>query len=540
MSTYRTDILSNHPQKPWLLAVALNLVLFSVFIILINPIYDTNEDVHMLYLLSGNFGSQPTELFHYNHILHPYLGLALKNLFRLTDNVNWYTIFLFLAHLISSCIIAFHILLNNQKTKAIIAWITLFIVFECKLLLTINFTNTSIILGCAGVILASHYQENKKITPLIFGACLLIIASFFRIHTLIPVVGMSLPFIFSPFTLKRAIPVTATLAITVSIILLFNQLHQSHYKSKIPGWQAQENYSQKIYLFYNNQHLYRPYPNEKWYTEFNLIKNGLPIDTGFLSSEKLLAMNIDLKSKKNVATPAPATTKNWFWINNRLYFCTTFILLLLAGIAKRNILRPIVSLALVIAGLTLLSTNAKLPEYLIISCLYLLGIFTLINPEKRELDNPFFKVASFILLFCMIIWGAVRMYKINKKNNEANDYFRSAHKEIAKHPDYLFIITGDRFPLQKFSVKDLPKNFPLPNFLNSEHFMHNIYTDAFKKFNISNTRDLPGNNNVLFWGKRVDALENYFTIVSGKQVTISPEKGNNSLEEAYHINYVKP
>ena len=67
--------------NPLLCASLFTLFLFMLFLFLVKPIYDTGEDVYILYLLSGGFGNSPTELLHYNHGLHPYLGYLLKTLF---------------------------------------------------------------------------------------------------------------------------------------------------------------------------------------------------------------------------------------------------------------------------------------------------------------------------------------------------------------------------------------------------------------------------------------------------------------------------
>src|SRR5947207_6623883 len=81
-----------------IIAVFLNLLVFAFILICTKPIYDTNEDVYILYLLSGSFGFAPTELLHYNYGLHPLLGWILKNLFLLDKIFNCYGVNYLLFH----------------------------------------------------------------------------------------------------------------------------------------------------------------------------------------------------------------------------------------------------------------------------------------------------------------------------------------------------------------------------------------------------------------------------------------------------------
>src|SRR5215203_3797391 len=125
--------------NPLLCASIFNLFLFLNLFFLVKPIYDTEEDVYILYLLSGGFGNSPTELLHYNHGLHPYLGYFIKTLFVLNSNINWYSLCLTTSHYIACTIILYYLLKIKPGWGTLFIYLLLFVVFECMFLININF-----------------------------------------------------------------------------------------------------------------------------------------------------------------------------------------------------------------------------------------------------------------------------------------------------------------------------------------------------------------------------------------------------------------
>ncbi len=127
--------------KRILLAALMNLVLFSVFLFFTRPIYNTEEDLYILYTLSGSFGSPPSFLLHYNYGFHPLLGYFLTRLFLFSDRKNWYSLMLLSFHYVSCCIILSLIIIQKSKLRSIFLYFLLFIIFEGRLLLNIKLKN---------------------------------------------------------------------------------------------------------------------------------------------------------------------------------------------------------------------------------------------------------------------------------------------------------------------------------------------------------------------------------------------------------------
>ena len=538
-SKYEERILLKKQAFLFLVAAFINLCLFVTLLVLFNPIYDTNEDVYILYQLSGGFGSPPTELVHYNYGMHPYLNILIKNLFSYYPGINWYSIVLLVSHYMACCIILFEIIKRNKKVYAFLLYLSLYIIFEARLLLTINFTNSAIILAVAGLLLLFLNDTNRRpsIQQVVLPILILLFASLLRIHVLVPLVGISIPFLFLHPYRKKFITVSLALIVAAGLILTFNLLHESYYKAKIPGWQPEENYRQRIYSFYNHSNLKNPTTWSKWNTEMGIIASGSPIDTNFISSQKLVQMEKDLKVP-GTYSPKMSQTKNWFWINNRIFFLMVVILMAISIKTKNLFLVSATSLILITSGLYILNLYAKSLEYLKISCLFLFGLFVVVYFFENNLSKRVAALLNFSTIL-ISIWGTIQLYKADQKNIFQTKLFRLAAQEISKRPNQLFVVTSDTFPLQKFYIFDTPRQFLLRNFLAGEHFLQNIYKPVFAQYGIAQLNELPLHSNVLFWGKRVPALENYLGVVHGREILVSEIMDDFQHGEVRSISFKK-
>ena len=158
-------------SRPHSLVVSLliNLVLFSIIVAVGFPIFNSGDDVYLMYLLGGGFGQPPTELLHYNHIMHPYMGLMIKNLFQQFPGFNWYTALLYLFHFISCVIVLWQWLRSNKFTVAVISFAIIFSSIEARFLLQPTFTNTALVTAVGAVLLLYDALKNYSTAKLIAG-----------------------------------------------------------------------------------------------------------------------------------------------------------------------------------------------------------------------------------------------------------------------------------------------------------------------------------------------------------------------------------
>jgi hypothetical protein len=190
-------------------------------------------------------------------------------------------------------------------------------------------------------------------------------------------------------------------------------------------------------------------------------------------------------------------------------------------IPRRTGLIQAVVLVLIAAGVYYLATNAKLPPYVLSSALYFLCLTCLLLGQIQPMimKSRIGKPGLLALLLFFLVWGVIRMYKTSQQNQWQNFNFKAVYKEVSANKDKLFIVTKN-FPIHKFYAFDLPADYKLENYADTEHFIINLYAPVFKRFGIQNNKDIPYMPAILFWGEPVDALRLYFEKLTGQPMKI--------------------
>ncbi|PWT70905.1 MAG: hypothetical protein C5B59_19170 [Bacteroidetes bacterium] len=492
---------------------------FFLVLFFTKPIYKSDDDVFLAYLLGGGFGKPPTALLHYNHGMHPLLGVMLKSLFTWMGSINWYTVFLYLCHFIACNIILLRFLKLIELKIALGLYTLLFIVFECRFLMQPTFTSAAILLGIGGLVLllTSLQGLELKRSQMIIGFLVLILAALIRIHVLLPLVGISLPFIFFTWPFRAMGHCLIFLILSTGLIILLNLFHQSYYKSKIDGWDKDEKYRQAFFHYINHPHAVRDSSEfSSWSTESNLARNGLLIDPKFVTERKLYAISNQYGPRSLRAL----VDNKWLYLQNRIYFITLLVIALYIRFDRRQKVAFFTSTLLSIFGILYLSIYEKVPPYLFTALFFFLGILMILHSQPRKAPSKIKYVQTTCLLL-MCIWGFIQLYKINSNNKKNNEYFRSAYKELDTHNKTLFLVTDDEFPLDNFYVWDTPGKYKIENLVYKENLLADDYVYILKRFQLQSLSQLPEKENVLLWGKRSPGLIEYYQKISGHGIIVS-------------------
>jgi hypothetical protein len=519
-------------KKDIWIAALVNLLLFIVFSFLFYPIYNSQEDVYVLYLLSGGYGSEPTAMLHFNLGLHPFLNWFIKSLFLLTNQVNWYSVVLFMSHYVFCTIVLAYVIRKKNTLVAYVSYAALFLVFEGYFLLFPDFTGACMILTASGLLLLLTRAWHNELKPrhYVFAVLLFVLASFFRMESMIVLPGIALPFLALTVPEKIKWKLPGILCIAGLVIFLFNVIHKSYYTAQKPDWPQEEAYRQKILRFYNeSSSLKRPQPGEKWYPEYEMIIRGVIMDTTFLPSSLLDSVHTDMKQARTVERSFSADWKiaaeqrKWFLINNRIFLCLTLLFIILYGLGKRITPALLLSLCFLIAGLGFLLLKAKTEPYILISSLSLICFTVFLhNGQPFFQKKRIYEYITLAALFLFIAWGSLRIYRTSQQNRQENARFKSQYAEIAAHPQTLFInIRG--LAIQKFHAFDIPAKSELANYLSTELFITNNYHSTLEKFHIGNIKDIFSSPNVLFWGEPSQGLKAYFERIAGRPLVFSSQ-----------------
>ncbi len=431
-------------------------------------------------------------------------------------------------HFFATSVILIQLYRARPFNTVILIYMVFFIVFEIPFLLSINFTNTSVVITLAA--LATLFRGSVRGKP--FGVYYLIpvalftIAGLFRIHIIIPLIGVVLPFLLG--NVKGRLPVLLTLGVAAGMIVFFNKLHELYYSGKKAGWQQDERYRQTLYKFYNDAQLFEV-GSKQWETEIALIKNGLILDTSYLNSQKLSIIYTDLHRKKSFFSTLLSPSVKWLFVNNRIFILTAFLLFLYVSVKSR--LQIFFSLLLLTIGLSFLITQLKLPHYILPAGIA--AIFVVAGVESNLSKYGFIKLLPVIFL---IFWGLVRVSKENKINLARNSLFINAANE-AKSSDHIFLVQDNNFPIDYIGAFDSPVRYKLPNIIwGSFDFNSEILSDN----NINKISDIVFLPNLLVWGKPVPGLLDYLEEMTGTKLAFSEPLQEFRYGEVRRIRIMNP
>ncbi|TCJ12015.1 hypothetical protein EPD60_15775 [Flaviaesturariibacter flavus] len=479
-----------------------------LFQVAFHPVYGTVEDAFILYQLSGGFGSPPTELVHYNHILHPIFSLPLKFLFVLTANINWYSLFLVAGHLAAGTILSFCLVRANAPLRGVLFFTFFFWVYEARFLLSPNFTNTALVLGMAGVLLlfTGAPPTGRSIRA---GAVTYVAASLVRIHVILPLLPLAAPFWLLRRGWQPRLRVAAWTGGALLTILLLHVVHRQYYEARIPGWKEEEAYRQVAYRFYNHRNLAKPAPGDSGYLESRLINYGPLLDTAVLSTQKLEAL-YQRGTRPGFAVDPGSETFRWFMINNRLFFLSLLAAPLF--IRRRAVLLAFAGSVLIAVALwaVLVYLFAKVPDYLLFT---LLGFPVLLALASNE-PAPEAGRRRWLLALPLFLaaWGARLLLQYDRANLQQRTAFRQAHALLAKHPHLLFFTSMEYYPLYGYPVWEPPARYPMHNIIGSEHFLHRISAPVLHRFGLESVRDFPRHANACLIGWNEQDMLHYFQL----------------------------
>ena len=495
--------------NPLLFSVLINAVLFGGIFAFGFPIFNSGDDVYLLYLAGGGFGQPPTELLHYNYALHPYLGLVLKGLFTQFPDFNWYASLLYFLHFSFCTVLLRQLLKLNKESTALFIYGLIFFCIEARFLLQPTFTNTALVAALAGVMLLHDKKLVLAYVMILFALCM-------RVHLLIPVVIIA-----APFFSKRSVVHLAGIA-ALAAIVIFSQ--QQYYKQHIPGWGQEEVYRQTVISHYNS--LKKPVTN--WSEQPQLVADL--IDNGILFDKELPPENVRL----TVAWQQPGFSERLYWliIENKAFVALMLLMLFYKFSSikqhEKNVLK--ISAALVFAICAGLLLFRKLPPYVIPGCILVwLSFAATIKSESTR--GCLFPFIGALLLY----WSIKRLDKLNNSNVQQHHQWECAYKLISSSPGNLFIVTDDKFPMDYFHVWDTPHQYPVTNLLYKDHFLNNTYQPVYKRFNITSPLQFLNNKSVVFTGSNPAIVCKYYELRFGIHSSFSLSKKPQDCIQSYYL-----
>ncbi len=142
-----------------LIALVVNLVVIVVASWWLTPAFDSiNDDAGMNMIASGFFTGSPNE---YLVLMNVFIGQILKVLYHITDEVNWYTVFLYSVQYFSSSFILYTALKQWGYFKGWLFFALFYVTFGLSLFFRLQFTSTGFLPVLAAILYLFHLLGNN-------------------------------------------------------------------------------------------------------------------------------------------------------------------------------------------------------------------------------------------------------------------------------------------------------------------------------------------------------------------------------------------
>lgn len=503
----------------WLTAFLITLFLFLLVNLFLFPLFNSGDDVFLMYTLAGGYGETPTNLLHYNHIWHPLLGWLVKTLFLVLPAINWYTVVLLFFQWCGWSVVLYFFLKSFRWKTSLVIFLITFFFFGIKMQLSLTFTSTAWILAAGSFLLLLNKVSTsfKKVDYFIIPI-LLVCAGLLRLHVLLVQVILFIP-IFLLYQRKAYKKWGPVFIVVLVIVCLFNIQHKAFYKRNIPNWEKQEKVRQSLFYAFN-----RPLQSKNTFnsifkdsTEQTFYFRQFFFDTNFISENRMAEIGHALVRPRDFKESEDVEGLYWFFIGSRVYIMLFTICFFVIAVQKIFIVtfrRWVISTACVFGLLGYLFFFLKFTEPIYQGLWLLLFLYLILAVRNagvihnlRRNKNAF----SLLLFLLPIIWMAVQIYKKDSQNRKDNKIFKCFISEIQRHPDKLFVTTDDNIPFGSFYIWDSPSKLKARNIIYKDRVITYTYKNTLQQFSITDLMvSIYQNPNVLLLGSDFFELGNYY------------------------------
>jgi len=226
-------------KRPFLLSLAIVIILFTLFFAFFTPIFFTSDDVGMMMIASGTGHGfmRPDEHVLFINVI---IGFLLKRLYTALPYFPWYGTVSFLILFLSTVALLYSTLRRRFTFTRVLFFLLFFVTVELYFLVNTQFTFTAYLAGAAGVFLFLSAVEDEKYTlPLLFAMFLMILSSLIRIQAFYMALLLGAPLLTIKFARnlnKKVIGRYAVFFISLIVLSSGFQYYQTTYYEKDPLW----------------------------------------------------------------------------------------------------------------------------------------------------------------------------------------------------------------------------------------------------------------------------------------------------------------
>jgi hypothetical protein len=433
----------------------------------------------------------------------------------------------------AACTYLFWLMLQRcSRPFALWIMVIFFLFFEPVFLLSLNCSNTSLVLGsigCFGLLTLSVRNQGSAAFPKqwLVPAVLLLVSGMLRITGLGLCLVILLAFAIHILSLSafRQLLLRLFPVCLLSGMLTFAQ--NLYYQANIPSSKTEERFRESLFYLANH-----PRNEEIQDTGITLVKNSFIrcwffYDSGFVRQSDVRAYTRQRVTNRISYTrglfPFLRVAFREHRVNGLLFLLVSC--LFMRRRAYRSWFRwlRMVLTALLIFALLYIYFKITLDiVFTLLCCTFLSALLCHPNlyPCGRRWSYLFFA------LFCLnTAWAARLVFKQNERNEQRSRHTRDVLAELSGARRSVFLNTNI-FADNGMFIWDLPLTYPLPNLLNKELLINGSLGPVFRRFNIKNVLvDAVTRNDIYLSGSNLPMLKEYYALRFGWQVQIERVPG---------------
>jgi hypothetical protein len=223
-------------------AAAVNALLFTLALSFLTPGFESNDDVAMAQIASGVTTGTPSPELVFSNVA---IGHVLAGLYRWTDRVNWYTLYLLAVHFASMSGLLYLFLRFRYSRLAVLVFFILFVQFEAALLLRLQFTSTAAMAGVIGLLLvlaSGRNGERRSWLATALGGFLILLSGLIRSESMYYAVILVSPLLAYEAAVRRSWRTLATACLFVALGWTAIRCDDWHHR-RDPRWRAFQEYN---------------------------------------------------------------------------------------------------------------------------------------------------------------------------------------------------------------------------------------------------------------------------------------------------------
>jgi hypothetical protein len=303
-------------------------LLMALYVRMVPIRFETNDDAAMLLIASGAYTGNPD---HHLIFINVIIGGFLSALYKISTQVEFYTLFLLAMHVYATSVIFMH--LKNLALKGLFFYslVALLVIFEMNILAKLQFTTTSGYLALSAIAQSNSDDARQKwLAVLAF-----FVAAALRFEAAMLVLLLSLPFIIK----KEKIFISLNIVVIFVSVALVGKLMDHAYYSNNTQWQEYKAFlNPRININDNpNDHLFKPL-NEREKNDYELLLGFLPNPVAF-SNDRLKEIGAEIRNTDTQAKINNVAESIFFYElhhYNKLFVVLSIFMLLLIGIHHKN------------------------------------------------------------------------------------------------------------------------------------------------------------------------------------------------------------